>query len=64
MPPLVERMLDGDPAALREGSEAVESEVRRSDQATGTTALGDTIDAWGEGQLALLRGKKPAGGSR
>ncbi len=53
-PALLERMLDGDPDAVREGFVVVERECRAWDVGRGEV-LGDTIDGWGEDQLALLR---------
>jgi predicted nucleotidyltransferase len=52
--PIVERMLDGDAAALREGFSVVDREVRTYDAARGQTRCGDTVDAWGD-ELDLLR---------
>lgn len=52
--PLLERILDGDPAALRRAYGPVERECRSWDAAHGTTMLGDTLDSWGR-QLDLLR---------
>ena len=44
--PEVERMLIGDPAALRRTFAVVDREVRAWDAAHGTTVCGDTIDDW------------------
>ena len=52
--PLVERVLDGDPVALREGYATVERECRTWDARHGGALLGDTLDGWGD-QLTLLR---------
>ncbi|MCW2797088.1 nucleotidyltransferase domain-containing protein [Nocardioides sp.] len=52
--PLLERMLDGDPSALRAGFAAVESACRDDDADEGRTRLGDLIDSWGN-QILLLR---------
>lgn len=52
---LVERLLDGDPAAVREAFAAVEAAVRRWDAAHGGQELGDLVDGWGD-ELAVLRG--------
>ena len=53
--PLIERMLDGDPDAVREGFLPVDREARAYDAARGHRLLGDTLDEWGDDQLALLR---------
>lgn len=52
--PLLERILDGDPAALRLAYGPVERECRAWDAVHGTTILGDTLGGWGD-QLDLLR---------
>jgi predicted nucleotidyltransferase len=52
--PLLGRILDGDPAALREAFGPVERESRAWDVAHGGSAAADTIDGWGD-QLRLLR---------
>ncbi|MCW2844846.1 MAG: hypothetical protein JWN22_2762 [Nocardioides sp.] len=52
--PLLERMLDGDPAALRAAYAPVERECRAWDAAHGVTSAGDTIEGWAE-QILLLR---------
>lgn len=57
--PLLERMLDGDPTALRAGFAVVEREARGYDERRGSNLLGATIDSWGDGQLALLRRATP-----
>lgn len=50
---LLERMLDGDPAALREAFSDVDRECRLWDGRQGHTLLGDTIDGWGKEILIL-----------
>ena len=52
--PELERILAGDPAALRRTFTVVDREVRAWDAAHGTTVCGDTIDAWGS-ELSLFR---------
>lgn len=52
--PLLERILDGDPASLREAFGPVERECRAWDAAHATTIAGDTLESWGD-QLDLLR---------
>lgn len=46
--PEIERMLVGDPAALRRTFVVVDREVRAWDAAHDTTVCGDTIDSWGD----------------
>ncbi len=53
--PEIERMLDGDAAALRRTFGVVDREVRAWDAAHGTTVCGDLVDEWGS-ELELLRG--------
>lgn len=57
---LLERILDGDPAALRLAYGPVERECRAWDAAHGTAILGETLDGWGD-QLDLLRSREPEG---
>lgn len=52
--PELERMLVGDPDALRRTFVVVDREVRAWDAAHDTTVCGDTIDSW-ESELAVLR---------
>lgn len=52
--PLLERMLDGDPTALREGFGVVDRQCRLWDGRQGHTLLGGTIDGWGD-EILLLR---------
>ncbi len=51
--PEVERMLTGDPSALRRAFAVVDREVRAWDAARGTTVCGDGMDSWG-GELAIF----------
>jgi len=51
--PEVERMLTGDPAALRRTFAVVDREVRAWDAAHGTTVCGDDMDSWGD-ELAIF----------
>ncbi len=53
--PELERMLAGDPAALRRTFAVVDREVRAWDAAHGTTVCGDLADEWGS-ELEILRG--------
>jgi Nucleotidyltransferase domain len=53
--PELERMLDGDAAALRRTFAVVDREVRVWDAAHGTTVCGDLVDEWGD-ELQVLRG--------
>jgi len=53
--PELERMLDGDPAALRRTFAVVDREVRAWDAAHRTTVCGDVVDDWGA-ELEVLRG--------
>ena len=53
--PQFERILAGDPAALREVFAVMERECRRFDANRGQDALGRTFDDWGA-DLAILRG--------
>jgi hypothetical protein len=52
--PEIERMLAGDPAALRRTFAVVDREVRAWDLAHGTSVCGNLVDAWGS-ELPLLR---------
>ena len=52
--PELERILAGDPAALRRTFAVVDREVRAWDSTHATTVCGDTLDSWGE-ELALFR---------
>ncbi|MBB6628354.1 nucleotidyltransferase domain-containing protein [Nocardioides sp. KIGAM211] len=52
--PLLERILDGDPGALRTAYAPVERECLAWDRAHGGTDLADTLAGWGD-QLDLLR---------
>jgi predicted nucleotidyltransferase len=54
--PLVERVLDGEAAAVREAFAVVERAARAFDERHGDNRLGEVIDGWGESQLDLLRG--------
>jgi hypothetical protein len=56
--PQLERLLDGDPTALRAAYAPLERECRAWDSARGGSAAGDVIDAWGE-QILLLREQDP-----
>ncbi len=51
--PEIERMLTGDPGALRRTFAVVNREVRAWDAAHGTTVCGDRMDSWGE-ELAIF----------
>jgi hypothetical protein len=51
--PELERILAGDPAAIRRSFAVVDREVRVWDAAHDTTVCGDGINAWGD-ELALL----------
>jgi hypothetical protein len=51
--PEIERLLAGDPAALRRTFAVVDREVRAWDAARGLTVCGDLVDEWGP-ELALL----------
>lgn len=51
--PELERILAGDPAALRRTFAVVDREVRAWDLAHGTTICGDTVDSWAD-ELALF----------
>lgn len=51
--PELERILAGDPAAIRRTFAVVDREVRVWDAAHETTVCGDDIDSWGD-ELALL----------
>lgn len=51
--PEIERMLTGDPAALRRTFAVVDREVRVWDAAHGTTVCGDGRDSWGD-ELAMF----------
>jgi hypothetical protein len=53
--PEIERLLVGDPAALRRTFAVVDREVRAWDAAHATTVCGDTIDGWAA-ELHVLRG--------
>ena len=53
--PEIERILAGDPAALRRTFAVVDREVRAWDAAHGTTVCSDTVDGWGA-ELHILRG--------
>ena len=53
--PEIERILAGDPAALRRTFAVVDREVRAWDTAHGTTVCGDLVDAWAD-ELTVLRG--------
>ena len=55
LPPELELMLDGDPAAIRRTFVVVDREVRAWDARHGTTVCGDTIDSWAD-ELEILRG--------
>ena len=46
--PELERMLDGDAAAIRHTFAVVNREVRAWDAAHGTTVCGDVVDSWGD----------------
>lgn len=54
--PEVERMLTGDPAALRRAFAVVDREVRAWDAAHGTTVCGDGMESWGDELSALSLG--------
>jgi hypothetical protein len=51
--PELERILVGDPDAIRRTFSVVDREVRAWDAAHATTACGDTVDSWGD-ELALF----------
>jgi hypothetical protein len=51
--PEIERMLDGDAAAIRRTFAVVDREVRAWDAAHGTTVCGDLVDSWGA-ELQIL----------
>ena len=51
--PEVERMLIGDPAALRRTFAVVDREVRAWDAAHGTAVCGDGMESWGD-ELAIF----------
>ena len=52
--PEIERMLAGDPAALRRTFAVVDREVRAWDAAHGTTVCGDLLDELGR-RVAVFR---------
>ena len=52
--PEIERMLAGDPAAIRRTFAVVDREVRAWDAAHGTSVCGDLIDEW-DAELEILR---------
>ena len=54
--PQLERILAGDPDAIRRTFAVVEREVRAWDAAHDTTVCGDDIDSWGD-ELALFSAK-------
>jgi predicted nucleotidyltransferase len=56
--PEIERMLAGDPAAIRRTFAVVDREVRTWDLVHGTTVCGDLVDEWGP-ELGVLRGASP-----
>ena len=53
--PLVERILTGEPAAVREAFSHVEAACRAHDAARGHTRTSDLLAGWGA-ELAILRG--------
>ncbi len=55
--PEIERMLAGDPAALRRTFAVVDREVRAWDAAHDTTVCGDLVDDWGAELEVLRRGE-------
>jgi len=55
--PEIERMLAGDPAALRRTFAVVDRQVRAWDAAHGTTVCGDLLDDWGP-ELAVFRSRE------
>jgi hypothetical protein len=64
--PLLQRTLDGDPAAVRDAFERIEAACAAYDAAAGHHRTREVIDDWGDG-LLLLRpgpgGRRPATGS-
>jgi hypothetical protein len=53
--PEIQRMLAGDPDAIRRTFAVVDREVRAWDAAHGTSVCGDMVDEWGA-ELEILRG--------
>jgi predicted nucleotidyltransferase len=52
---LVERLLDGESAAVRDAFAIVERAARTFDEQRGDDRLASIVDGWGDEQLALLR---------